>query len=364
MQNRWRSGWRKTTEFYGTALNNNLREISFAIYNELRPEIVVISSSRGSDFRREFFKRSFSCVCSIMSNIDEGVQFFEAVKDNYLPKVAVIALDYWWFSATDDHSTVPWRGYGSAVKLTRPNILSPYDWIAEGKISLADFLSVSFGDRDRSDLSAEPKLGVQAIKLSNGTRADGTWSPLGTASLRNWPEESYGHMDRLIREPEIVLQERAGRYSPDQKMSEETIAKLEGLVAAFQKRGSKVVLLMLPIATPIIEFMEKSGRYKFIGDVRQRMSLVGAEYYDFFDPRSFDSNACEFKDPHHGGNAMYARMLMKILDRNPSSALQDYVDYPRVEDIQRRFAGRIVATVGTESAQFHEKDFLRLGCQK
>jgi hypothetical protein len=49
-------------------------------------------------------------------------------------------------------------------------------------------------------------------------------------------------MDRLIRELEVVLQVRAGRYSPDQKLSDESIAKLEGLVIALQERGLKVVL--------------------------------------------------------------------------------------------------------------------------
>jgi hypothetical protein len=137
------------------------------------------------------------------------------------------------------------------------------------------------------------------------------------------------------------LQERAGRYSPDQKMSDESIAKLERPVAAFQEQVVKVVLLMLPIETPTVEIMEKSGRYKFIGDVRQRISLVGAEYYDFSIPaRSI---------------AMRASSRTRIMaechvcpDAREDSgqepqALQDYIDYPRVEDIQRSPANQDAA---------------------
>jgi hypothetical protein len=35
-----------------------------------------------------------------------------------------------------------------------------------------------------------------------------------------------------------------------------------------------------------------------------------------------------------------------------------------VADVERRFAGHVVATIGTESASFHEADFLQLGCPK
>ena len=180
---------------YGTAINNNLREIAFSIYLERKPDIIVMSSSRGVDFREEFFTRSFSCVCSIMSNVEEGIQFFDAVKDIHLPAVAIIGLDYWWFSTTDDHSTVPWPGVGPPVALTQTKIRLPYEWIAEGKLTVRDFLSVAAGLTNISPLSRAPKLGVQAMKLSNGTRADGTWSPLGTVSTVSSAGRDLGQHD-------------------------------------------------------------------------------------------------------------------------------------------------------------------------
>jgi hypothetical protein len=349
---------------YGTALNNNLREIAYGIYNERKPDIIVMSSSRGVDFREEFFSQTFSCVCSIMSNVEEGIQFFDAVKGRHLPRVAVLALDYWWFSTTDDHVTVPWRGYGSPVKLTRTNILSPYEWIATGKLTVGDFISIIAGFTNISALSREPKHGVQAIKLSNGTRADGTWSPLGTVSNLDRPEPIYGPMDRIVRQPDLILAERAGRYAPDQKLSQEKIALLERLIAAFERHGTSVVLMLLPIVNPVVERMEESRRYQFVWELRERLARMGTEYHDFFDPRTFGGSACEFKDPHHGGNALFARMLKTALDKNPSSILKRFVNYAVVADVERRFAGHVVATIGTESASFHEADFLQLGCPK
>ena len=323
-----------------------------------------MSSSRGIDFRREFFSRPFSCVCMMMSNVEEGIQFLDAIKEGHLPKVVIIGLDYWWFSTTDDHNTVPWRGDAPPAKLSRAKVFAPYEWILEGKLTVMDFLKVAIGFRNLSVLSNEPKLGIQAMKLSNGMRADGTWSLLATASTVDFTVPIDAHMNEIVRKPELLLQERAGRYAPDQKLAEDKIAQLERLVDGFEQRGSNVILVLLPIAPPVVEVMEATGRYQFIWELTSQLARMDAEYYDFFDPRTFGGSVCEFKDPHHGGNALYARMLQTILDRNPSSILKNFVNYTVVSEVAQRFAGKAIATIGSETAAFQELDFFRLGCRK
>lgn len=344
---------------YGTALNNNLREISFALYEMRKPDILVMSSSRGVDFRKEFFRGSFGCACSIMSNIEEGQQFADHISS--FPRVVIFGLDYWWFSKTDDHSTVPWKGIGQRPPVTRPAIKSVYGWISERKITMADVGLVMLGLRQLSLLSSEPKLGIQAIVNANGTRADGTWSPLGTASASERTAD-YAHMDELVVQPSLILREKAGRYSPDQQLDDERIAQLGKLVRTFESKGSKAVLMLLPIIPPVVDEMKATGRYTFIDELRERLSSLGVEYYDAFDPRKFGGSTCEFKDPHHGGNALYAKMLLESAKSHPIIA--SIVNLDVVRDVASRFAGHIVATIGTEKRSFHEVDFLRMGCPK
>jgi len=38
------------------------------------------------------------------------------------------------------------------------------------------------------------------------------------------------------------------------------------------------------------------------------LASLGVGYHDAFDPRVRRID-CEFKDPHHGGNAMFVKML-------------------------------------------------------
>lgn len=344
---------------YGTALNNNLREISFALYELRKPDVLVMASSRGVDFRKEFFGVSFGCACSIMSNIEEGQQFADHISK--FPKIVIFGLDYWWFSKTDDHSTAPWKGFGSPPGMTRPAIASTYEWIEERKVTLADVISVMSGLRQRSRLSTEPKLGVQAIVNSNGTRVDGTWSSLGAASTAERPVPIDAYMNRMIAEPSLIQKEKAGRYSPDQELDENRIAQLRKLIQTFESHGSKVVLMLLPIVPGFLDEMKKTGRYKFIDDLRERLSSLNTEYYDNLDPRKFGGSTCEFKDPHHGGNALYARMLASA---NPGSILASVVNTSVVQDVAKRFAGRVVASIGTEAEAFQEVDFLGLGCAK
>ncbi len=352
----------RTNGLYGTALNNNARDIALSIYLERKPEIIVLSSSRGTEFRQQYFKSKFSCVCMMISNIEEGIGFFEKVKDVYLPKTVILALDYWWFSETDDHITQPAPDLGKVIPVSRDELLKPYEWIGQHKIGVSDFAAIVSGNLDRSPFSHEPKLGVQAIKKSFGTRADGSWSVMSVATNTDL-HPLFTTIKLQMRNPDLILKEKFGRYAPDQKLSEEKLAILRDLVGRFEKQGTGVVLMLLPVANPIVEEMENSGRYTFVSALRERLGKLGVEYYDFFDSRLF-ATACEFQDQHHGGNAMYARMLKLILDRNKDSILVRHVDRTAVASIAERWKGRVVAALGEETPRFHEVDFLDLGCKK
>jgi hypothetical protein len=353
----------RTKGLYGTALNNNAREIALSIYVERRPQIIILSSSRGTNFRQEYFTKPFSSVSMMMQNIEEGLQFYTLAKNLYLPRIAIIGLDYWWFSTTDDHTTRPSLDYGSSTALSWSGVLSPYQWINEGKLSVGDFVSIIFGSENRSALSNEPKLGVQAIKKSFGTRADGSWSSMSIAAgvdLDPWYPEVAGQM---LRHPASVVLEH-GRYAPDQVLDNAKIRLLLQLVDDFQQHGTKVILILLPVANPIVEQMEKSGRYKFIWEFRNRLSTLNIEFYDFFDPRGFGASACEFEDTYHGGEVLAARMLKTALERNQSTSLKDFINLQRVSQVVSKNAGHIIAPFGETSPSFREVDFLRIGCQR
>ena len=70
------------------------------------------------------------------------------------------------------------------------------------------------------------------------------------------------------KSPELILSERSGRYAPDQKLADDKLALLRHLIEEFQQRGTKVVLMLLPIINPVVETMEKTGRYQFIWDLQ------------------------------------------------------------------------------------------------
>jgi hypothetical protein len=169
-------------------------------------------------------------------------------------------------------------------------------------------------------------------------------------------------MTRMIAEPSLILSEKAGRYSPDQVLDEARIAQLKTLVQSLESRGSKVVLMLLPIVPSILNEMNQSGRYKFVDELRVRLSSLKTEYHDNIDPGNFGGSTCEFKDPHHGGNVLFARML--LASAKPGTILSSVVNLEVLRDISTRFAGHVAAPIGTETREFHEVDFLRLGCLK
>lgn len=353
----------RTGGIYGTALNSNAREVALSIFAERKPEIIVLSSSRGTEFRQEFFVRNFSCACMIMSNLEEGLQFQESTTHTHRPQVVIIGLDYWWFSKSDDHVTRPPLDYGPQTRLTWQKVIAPFKWMSEGKMAISQFLAVSIGISNLSPFSTEQKSGFQAVKNSFGTRRDGSWAVLNVAANVD-DDPAMPGIKAMLKDPSLVLKERSGRYAPDQELDEKKLALFKNLISNFERQGTRTVLVLLPVAEPILDMMAATGRYRFVWELKERLEHLGREFYDFLDPRTAGGTVCEFQDQHHAGNALYARILKLILDRNPNSVLKDYVDYPAVSRIAEQFAGRVVATLGSETAAFVERDFLDVGCKK
>ena len=352
----------ETRAIYGTGLHDNRREHRIEIVRQRQPEVIALGSSTALDMRQEYFTRPFACACQAMDSIDDGEVFVEAMLRAARPKVVLFALDFWWFTTRRPQIREPLRTDG-AVQMTRRKLQRPTDWLREGTLSFEDYLRLLAGARDLGGATRHPKVGVMAIKRDLGIRADG--SEMSGIRLTPAAFDFYAKARAEIGEaPAFVLRNPGTRFGPDNALVPERLAALRRVLDRLEAAGAKTVLLLPPVAPPLVRAMAASARHGYLRQLDRQLVALGVEYYNFQDPATLGAaDLCEFADYNHSGNTMHMRMLQAVLQRNPASALAPYVDRARIAAGIRRFAGRTVASFDDE-ALAGEVDYLGAGCRR
>src|ERR1700722_4483896 len=83
----------------GLATRNSGYYYKQEMYRKIKPEILILGSSRVMQYRKEFFSRSMLNAGGAMNSINEGFSFVTDSFNEVAPKVLIMGLDYWWFSA-------------------------------------------------------------------------------------------------------------------------------------------------------------------------------------------------------------------------------------------------------------------------
>lgn len=348
---------------YGTGLHDNRREHRIEIIRRRQPEVVALGSSTVIDMRQEYFTLPFACACQAMDSIDDGEVFVDAMLRVAKPKLVLFGLDFWWFTTRRPQLREPLR-LDDTVHMTRSKLMRPTDWLRDGTLSGSDYLRLLHGDRQLSAATSHPKLGVMAIKLSLGIRADG--SEMSGIRLTSEAFRFYAKARAEIAEAgAFVLRNPGTRYGPDNVLVPERMAALRRVLERLDAAGAKTVLFLPPVAPPLVKAMAASGRHGYLRELDRQLAALGVEYYNFHDPATLGAaDLCEFADHHHSGNTMHMRMLRAMAQRAPGSRVAAVTDRRRIAEGIERFPGRTLAAFEPELQRAAEVDYLGAGCRR
>lgn len=342
---------------FGSGLSQDFVDYKLQLYKAIKPEIIVIGSSRVMQFRGAWFTKSFVNMGGTAGNLAVLRSTLNAALAISRPRVVIIGIDFWWFLPQWEHDPYqhapPTSG---SYNYSLASLKKPIEWFLEGKVSFlelgAPILGI-FGKGFRAD-----RFGILAQQTNDGFGPDGSW--YYTAEITGQKAAfDYQFQDTLLN---IERGLRAFYHAQaDQKGPAEThIEAFAEIWCRLKSRGIQTYAFIPPLAERILAAM-KQNDYPHLYKLREALVERGIDALAYGNPQSLGATDCEFVDGFHGGEVVYARILRQMVDRWP--ALLGYVNMEQLNAVIRDWAGHTLVAA-PELTELPEIDFLGLGCPK
>jgi hypothetical protein len=312
-------------------------------------DIVLLGSSRAMQFLADPWKSPAINAGGAMRDLESGEIFVDAILARYRPKQVIIALDWWWLSATrrPDAPT----DASPDTPLTLHELVQPAVRLWNGSLTVDDLTTLLFSPDD-----LPPGIGLPAHF------SDAGWDPFGHYDYGVNLTEQAGGSDLGFADTlkDMARQSKRNDRAPWNEFSEATWQRLEALIHKLQDHDVEVMVILPPVAGPIHDWVAEQPEPNIVNEVRRRLSTLPALTFDFHDPSSLGTDPCEFVDGIHGGEVTYLRVI-DAMAADPSSHLDQAVDRTLIRQLIDANKGR--ATVAREGRP-PEADFNSLGCRK
>jgi hypothetical protein len=288
-------------------IGKQFNHLHYTRMNKLRPEILVLGSSRVARFRQEMFgpEVDFYNASRTISSIGDLEDFVQVLPPHYAPKALLLAVDHWWFFRGprerrfgDDLTRDDTRLVNAHLHAYRKLCYA----IGEGQLNLR-LLGQILARRD----GGIRRYGFAAWK-SAGLRNDGSLQ----AFDRSTPGNPFLH-----GVPKSISETVGDHPSLD-------LAKLARFAAALEAIHRKGTVIA-GFAAPLAEMNEVAKKYpgqaRFLAEYRATITKLFREhgwwFYDGSDPRDLGLDDRCMEDGNHAMET-YHVALLRVMAADPA----------------------------------------------
>lgn len=343
---------------YGSAYNGNDLKYKVELVRQVKPDIVVIGSSRAMNVRGFVFTRPFVNCGGVSSNLRESETFVREMLKAHVPKVAVYFVDYWWFNPKSEQ--ISNRYNIDETELSFAKLFPPIDWIESNKLPWQMYRDMILHGRYENEYTSFNDLGVFAIRDSSGFRTDGSYFN-ARSLMRSKGVVSY-YWDN-IKQIEKGENERVN-LGLGNFVKEADVKWFLRTLNLLKEKGVRVIVVFPPVAPLYLKTIRSHTKEPFVAPLVTRLKKDVSPLYDFTDFESGGVTDCEHLDGFHIGDTASLRLLRAILQRNPDSVLKPYIDRKKLDYYISRYAGHVIIPNRPDKYKMREYDFLGLGCRK
>ena len=178
---------------FGPGLAQDIMAYKLALYAAVKPEVVVLGSSRAGNVRAAFFERPFVNMAGAATDLESLRLLVDRMLAVHRPKVVLLGLDFWWLTAG--------APAGRPERIVQPSLLdastlrAPWRWLVQGRIAPADMLA-PLQHRLRAD-----RYGLEAQLRDTGYGPDGSPPACAGPCLCPHAARAGKRQRRLGREP-------------------------------------------------------------------------------------------------------------------------------------------------------------------
>ena len=326
---KWPGSWIASYQLRSNALWSagiTSDEIAYkaALYDLVRPQIVVIGSSRSLQFRAEMFNRRFL-------NMARGIALDVALPAHYReltrvhkPKTVIWGVDYWMFAESRCRQSSDYKEKADRLAGTQPengagleiaprNLFELWTTLLAKKFSVADLLEATL----LGGAYFGPRIGLRA-SLSNrgGYIDDGSYLYLSEhARPITVQKKLQDDLERLAETKSIYSIAR------HEKLCGSMVSAFRRTLDIMRKDQTNVVLIFPPLPQSYTSLLTRdiafAGYYEVIRDLvareAQRRKLI---FINGFDLNGLNFPDVEFLDSIHPGETIMAKLLLELATRH------------------------------------------------
>jgi len=329
--------------FFLSGINQQFQSYKVVLQGKVKPNVIVIGSSRSMQLRDKFFNNSFVNMGGSVQNLQDLEDVLNTLgrDKNHLNKfkLTLLYFDYWWV----DSRNIPSHEIHQPdfPKLISPSLLltSIKLFITKGNWFYKSFLSSN--------------MGIVGITQNTGFASDGSRHEISLVTNK-YTYSDYAFEDSVRR----VLKNTAPFYDIKKNTNLE-IDRACTLINRISAISQQAVVVFPPFAPQVIDAMSQVGLKNDIFKIYTEIAKCSNyQVLDYSDGRQF--NQCEFIDGFHAGDVANARMLLN----SKNEFLQKNLNLPFLSQFIHKFKGN----AGGYTQEFYktgpEPDFLRLNCVK
>ena len=289
-------------KLYGSAYHESFQTYKYSVAKEKKAEVMVLGTSRSMQISSEFFdNESFYNCGGATRDIYDYKRFIELLPEDALPKKLLIVLDQNMFSEVwaRDNAT-------GEIELKTPDI----------KKDVLLKVGSSYGDKKfkiRENLKPQDGVyGLAAAGRGSGFAADGSYRYGSVAgnNLEN-PESNFQDTYRMI-------DFGTERFIYGDTVSPLAIKELTEFLEVCKAKEIKVTAIIPPFAPEVYEKMLATGQYGYVTKMYETLVPIftdmGGEIFDY--TYIEDSEAVEYIDGFHGGDVVYAEIMLEIAEKS------------------------------------------------
>lgn len=327
-----------TELLYLSGLSQDVAAYKLAMTQIEKPDVIAIGSSRALQVRDFFFNARFVNLGLAVRTVGQLEWVANEIK--MLPKkprLAVVFLDPWWFNG-NYHS-------GKDIYVLRNSHLS--NIYRNTYVLAANLFS-------RKRASSASRLGLAAIRSNQGFDYYGSFHYV--ARVTGYEKHDVRFKTTLRR-----IETQDGRFVGADEPNPLAIRRWQHAKRELETAGVRVVEILPPFSSVVVDAMRTNGRFGYVWNLADHL---GSDVLDYTDPRRLPAvEDCEFLDGFHGGEVVYAMMLLDAAERKP--ALRSLLNIERLESWTAANRGMAApTTISLFGNGAKEVDFLHLGCSK
>lgn len=312
---------------YSGTIRPNLRTLKLEAVKQIKPDIIVIGSSRVNSFRASMFEPYSFYNCSrFFVSFENTKQLIDLLDEAERPKVIILMVEAFQFRNVFDI-----KGRHVEEKFKTVEDIGTHQRIFE--------FSNSLDTNVYKKLTAENEfIGVQGKILQRGFRSSDGSSHLGLYHNKTHKFQIKKHLQQAKKLKQ--LNERNLFRDLDQNLSLNTYDKYENLIKHMDSLGIKVIGIQLPFNQTIQTELDKDTiKYNLWhsyqkDDHLNKMKKIGnGLYYDFSRFSSFGGINTEMIDLIHPSEKYIGKIVSKMLDDEAFVSLLPKLNKYKIDSI-------------------------------